>query len=251
MLSLADENGVVRITTDALARYVNVSHDAAKQAVQRLMAIDEDSTSPAEGGRRIVPWGDGQNTYRVVNYKTYFEKSRNAERTEYKRKWDRQNADSRFNRKTGKGSPTKSDKSDPENENENENETKSIKSIPPEILDDIDLLLLDFKNLTGVTFTKKGHLKYIAPRLKEGRSIADLRLILLHKVQEWKETDFEKYLTPESLYRPSKIDTKLSMALAWDEKGRPYQGKNGATEDQKKERLFQDLGFTQDEIHPV
>ena len=126
-----------------------------------------------------------------------------------------------------------------------------VKEIVPEILDDIDLLLLDFKNLTGVTFSKKGHLKFIAPRLKEGRSIADLRLILLHKVQEWHGTEFEKYLTPESLYRPSKIDTKLSMAVAWDEKGRPYQGKNGATEDQKKERLFQDLGFTQDEIHPV
>lgn len=131
-------------------------------------------------------------------------------------------------------------------------EEPRVNGIVPEILDDIDLLLLDFYKLTGVRFPKKGHLKYIAPRLKEGRSIADLRLILLHKVMEWLgDKEFERYLTPESLYRPSKIDTKLSMAVAWDEKGRPFTGKNGATSAHTKEKLFQDLGFFDEEARTL
>lgn len=141
MLSLADQNGVVRITPDALARYVNVDLDEAELALERLAAPDEDSTSPELDGCRIVPWGDGANTWRLVNYEKYLKKSREEERKDYKREWDRQNADQRHKSGSKRKNPTKPDKPDPENESENESKSKAKGNKSIVVLDEIPEVL--------------------------------------------------------------------------------------------------------------
>lgn len=222
MLLLADENGVVRITKDALGRYVGIDESVACTAVDRLLLPDPDSTSPDEDGRRIVPWGDGQNTYRVVNYRHYFEKSRNEERKEYKREWDRQNASTRFNRKTNKPRPTKSDKSDPENESESENESLVGAKPPTRLETDCERVMLHYNRLAERRFIPTGHQgEGIRARLKEGATAEDLILICDHKASQWlNDPAMVKNFNPVTLYRPKHFERYLDDAQRWNAGGR-------------------------------
>lgn len=101
LLSLADENGIVRTTPEALARYANVTPKQADKALTVLQEPDPQSTSPDDEGRRVTPWGEGSNQWLIVNYRAYYEKSREEERATYKREWDRQFRPSGHTRKTG------------------------------------------------------------------------------------------------------------------------------------------------------
>lgn len=127
MLSEADHIGVALGTVRYWSALVGISEDEVRQGLAILNSPDPDSTSPDEDGRRIVPYGEGSNRWRIVNYWKYYEKSRNEDRKEQKRDWDRTNRPSGHSRaKSGskKDSPTQSVQSDPENESENESENE-------------------------------------------------------------------------------------------------------------------------------
>lgn len=72
MLVLADRDGVVDMTTDAIARRTNVPIDVVCHAINVLGQPDPESRSGDEEGRRIVPidshrsWG-----WQIVNYEHY------------------------------------------------------------------------------------------------------------------------------------------------------------------------------------
>lgn len=126
MMLHADENGIVRGAPSFWSAYTNISQDDVKEALERLLSPDPDSASPDEEGRRIIPWGDGANCWNIVNYRKYYEKSRNQERAEYKREWDRKNSETRHKTSSKRQNPTEPDRPDPENENENERKGKSV-----------------------------------------------------------------------------------------------------------------------------
>lgn len=48
--------------------------------------------------------------------------------------------------------------------------------------------------------------KAINARMKEGATIEEIQKVIDMKVLEWKGTDMEQYLTPETLFRPSKYN---------------------------------------------
>jgi uncharacterized phage protein (TIGR02220 family) len=50
------------------------------------------------------------------------------------------------------------------------------------------------------------HIKPISNRLKDGYTEDDCKYVIDVKYQEWKGTDFEKFLTPTTLFRPSNFD---------------------------------------------
>lgn len=72
LLVLADSDGVVDMTHEAIARRTNVPLDDVRDAIASLCAPDDRSNSPKEDGRRLLPiderkaWG-----WQVVNYHHY------------------------------------------------------------------------------------------------------------------------------------------------------------------------------------
>jgi hypothetical protein len=72
LLVLADRDGVVDMTLDAIARRTNVPETIVANAIAHLMCADRASRSPEEDGRRLVKldsrrdWG-----WQIVNYDHY------------------------------------------------------------------------------------------------------------------------------------------------------------------------------------
>jgi hypothetical protein len=72
LLKLANSDGVVDMTTPAIARRTNVPLEIVARGIEVLSQPDKESRSPDEEGRRIVlldahrPWG-----WRIVNYLHY------------------------------------------------------------------------------------------------------------------------------------------------------------------------------------
>ena len=92
LLVLADRDGVVDMTPDAISRRTNVPEDMVVHAISELMKPDGRSRSPEEDGRRLVPldshrdWG-----WQIVNFDHYRairdEESRKTYFRDYKRKY--------------------------------------------------------------------------------------------------------------------------------------------------------------------
>lgn len=89
MLTLADENGLVHATPEFLSSFATIPLKRVHTALKRLQQPDPQSTTREAEGRRIEPWGDGANLWRIINYRKYYERSRSEERKTYKAAWMR------------------------------------------------------------------------------------------------------------------------------------------------------------------
>lgn len=90
MLVLADSDGVVDMTAEAISRRTNVPLDEVKDAIVSLGLPDDRSNSTQDGGRRLLPvderkpWG-----WQIVNYHHYREIRTEEARREYMRDYRR------------------------------------------------------------------------------------------------------------------------------------------------------------------
>ena len=88
---LADRNGVVDMTPDAISRRTTVPLDIIQKGIAVLEQPDPHSRTPDENGRRLVrlsdsrPWG-----WRIVNHAKYRGIRSQEERREYMRQYQRQ-----------------------------------------------------------------------------------------------------------------------------------------------------------------
>jgi len=70
--------------------------------------------------------------------------------------------------------------------------------------------------------------KNIAARLAESFTADDCNLVIDFKVSDWLgNPEMEKYLTPETLFRPTKFENNLNAAKRWDTGGRKKPLGNG------------------------
>lgn len=91
LLVLADAEGVVDMTQDAIARRTNVPLELVEMAVKELASPDRRSRSTDDDGRRIVPLDDHRDWgWRIVNYKHYRQIRDEEARREYFRDRKRQ-----------------------------------------------------------------------------------------------------------------------------------------------------------------
>ena len=77
-----------------------------------------------------------------------------------------------------------------------------------------------------------------------GDSVDDLKLVVSDKCDEWMGTDMQKYLRPETLFRPSKFEGYLNAATS----GAPARKRasNADTSSGKKvSTAFRDLSETE------
>jgi hypothetical protein len=97
MLVLADRDGVVDMTLDAISRRTNVPEQMVAHAIAELMKDDRSSRSHEEDGRRLIPidshrdWG-----WQIVNYEHYRNiRDEEARRTYFRDKQREQRAKSK------------------------------------------------------------------------------------------------------------------------------------------------------------
>jgi hypothetical protein len=84
LLSLADANGEVDMTPEAVAGVTGWPLDFIKTGISELESPDARSRTEGEDGRRIVRLADHRDWgWRIVNYAIYRERGRSIERREY------------------------------------------------------------------------------------------------------------------------------------------------------------------------
>jgi len=72
LLKLADIDGVVDMTVEAIARRTNVPLEKVRHGIEELMKPDEQSRTKLHEGRRLVPLDSGREWgWIVVNYEHY------------------------------------------------------------------------------------------------------------------------------------------------------------------------------------
>ena len=139
LLVLADSEGVVDMTLDAISRRTNVPSAIVANAIAELMKTDSASRSHEEGGCRLVlldshrDWG-----WQIVNYEHYRSiKDEESRRAYFRDKKREQRAKSRLTRQTMsnsvKDSPTLSNfvtQEEAEGEEEAEGKSKDKYSSP-------------------------------------------------------------------------------------------------------------------------
>lgn len=95
------------------------------------------------------------------------------------------------------------------NSNINNIEEKDNKeNITKEIID-----YLNSKLGTNYRASTKSTISFINARIKEGYTLEDFKLVIDKKYKEWKGTQWEKYLTPETLFRPSNFEKYLNQKI--------------------------------------
>ena len=74
-------------------------------------------------------------------------------------------------------------------------------------------------SLAGTRYTYRNKLfnKLILGRLHDGFTVEDLQTVIKKKCDDWIGTEWEKYLTPETLFRPSKFESYLNARIIKNE----------------------------------
>lgn len=120
------------------------------------------------------------------------------------------------------GDPSVKPKTDP-------SDIKPIGPVPVEpdpevVITDQAIEVLSHLNLvSGSRYQKsKSSLENIRARIREGYSVADLKLVIDLKHEHWHDNDEQyQYMRPETLFGPKKFESYLQSASRWDAKGRP------------------------------
>jgi uncharacterized phage protein (TIGR02220 family) len=189
LLVLADLDGVVDKTHDAIARRLNMPEDLIRKNIKKLMEADPASRTPDHDGSRLVPLDDRRDWgWRIVNYEHYKRMRDEEGRRSYMRDLMR---DKRIRDKKPDG----------------EASIEVFMAAAPKILEFLN-------QKAGTEFRMvPGNLKHIAQRLQDGHTDEDCFKVIQSKVAEWGEDPkMKKYLRPSTLFRQSKFEEYLGLA---------------------------------------
>lgn len=88
---------------------------------------------------------------------------------------------------------------------------RESKPITAEMKKDAISAIVYLNSQTGSTFSTKGNnIELVAARLREGYSLAEIKLVIDKKVLDWKGSDYSKYLRPLTLFAKSKFENYLN-----------------------------------------
>ena len=142
LIVLADKDGVVDMTADAISRRTNVPLEVVNHAIETLCSPDPQSRSDTEDGKRIVlidsrrGWG-----WQIVNYQHYRNIASEDERRAYfrdkKREYRAKRSNAQDNSKTDVdkvGKSTMSTQAEAEAKADTKEQKTIARSVPPEEL---------------------------------------------------------------------------------------------------------------------
>lgn len=94
--------------------------------------------------------------------------------------------------------------------------TESINKNAKNVKDIVELM----NQILGTSFKCQTDLtqKLISGRLSEGYSTQDFKRVIEYKKKDWENTEQEKYLRPQTLFRPSNFESYLQQAKKAGEK---------------------------------
>lgn len=116
LIVLADSDGVVDMTLEAIARRTNAPMQDVQEAVEALSSPDPASRTREEDGRRLLPLDRGRAWgWQIVNYQHY-RKIRDEEgRREYFREYRREERESARAKKRANGGTIRPEHAKPKN----------------------------------------------------------------------------------------------------------------------------------------
>ena len=82
-------------------------------------------------------------------------------------------------------------------------------------INNINKEIIDYLNEKAKTKYRQveSNYKHIQARVSEGFTLDDFKTVIDKKCQEWIGTEFERYLTPETLFRPSNFEKYLNQKI--------------------------------------
>ena len=101
--------------------------------------------------------------------------------------------------------------------------------------------VLDYLNNKAETKYRnvESNFKHIKARMNDGFTIDDFKIVIDKKCQEWKGTEFEKYLTPETLFRPSNFEKYLNQKIIKAKKESDFNQRTYTSQDLNN--MFDDI----------
>ena len=220
MIILADKDGTIEITPQALAARTSIPIDIIEHGIAILESPDPYTRTSGEEGRRITrinpdrPWG-----WHITNHAHYRAIRTSEERREYhKNYWHKRKDNSTNSTGTQQNQPIAvSSKQKQEAEALiTPSRTDTVSGKPDDGLREKNrkykneaIEVLDFLNLrTGKAFRKvDSNLKPIESILKSGIDLQDLKTVTMRKINDWsKDPKMAEYLRPSTLYRRSNFE---------------------------------------------
>lgn len=153
MIVLADLEGVVDMTADAISRETTIPLKIIAKGIEALEQPDPESRTPDEDGRRIVLLSEGRTWgWRIVNYEHYRKLRSEEERREYHRNYWREKRSKSATKKNS--TTTQQNSTDSTNAVSNKHKVKVLKNratkrAPGDFVLTDDLT--DFARLQGMT----------------------------------------------------------------------------------------------------
>lgn len=92
LLTLADREGFVDMTTASIARRINIEEDIVVKAIEKFMQPDPTSRTPAQEGRRLEKIRESFG-WKIINYMHYRDLRSEENRREYMRNYMRDKRD--------------------------------------------------------------------------------------------------------------------------------------------------------------
>lgn len=200
---LADINGVVDRTPESISRRTNVPLQIVQEAIAKLEGPDPHSRSTEENGariRRLDPhrsWG-----WEIVNYERYRAIASDEQRRENTRNRTRKWRTSK-NLQNSDAPVTQCDAGDAM-QKQKQKQMEEYNGHHPMAVE-----VLEFLNAaTGRRYRPiSSNLKLISCRLKEPEvDLVGVKAMIMNQVKEWKGTEMDKYLRPETLFNKTKFD---------------------------------------------
>lgn len=119
----------------------------------------------------------------------------------------------KINQKSTKNQPNVNDNDNVNvnvNENDNDNNIYIVEdnNVFKEIID-----YLNLRTSQHYKYNNKNTKEHIKARLKEGFTVDDFKTVIDKMCLEWMNTDMQKYLRPDTLFRPSKFESYLNREV--------------------------------------
>jgi uncharacterized phage protein (TIGR02220 family) len=99
---------------------------------------------------------------------------------------------------------------------------QKTEAIEAETVSDYELIINHLNSSAGTCFKSNGKSVkgWIDARLKDGFTVEDFYHVHAVKVMEWTGTEYEKYLRPQTLYRPDNFQAYLNQKVSKKDKSR-------------------------------
>jgi len=159
----------------------------------------EDAIAKLESVGLLIRYTDGERPYICLPTWEHHQRVRNRHR-----KYPIPTDDNRLSADCGQMSASCQSESNPIQSESNPNPN-------PNICDEV-IDYLNSKIGSKYRHTESNR-KGIGARLKDGFSVDDCKTVIDKKTAEWMGTDMEKYLNPETLFRPSKFEKYLNAPV--------------------------------------